>query len=751
MPDCLTCAKSVEGDAKSFAICSNKEIQNALCKHFWFGENQYLKSTICLRCWVKIEDFHRFYCEVEELHSHQLFPHVQLLEIKEEQHARDVFAPEQPKSEDPSEDDDNDSERKPDIKEAAKRTRLQKNESDAVQEYVSQNLILDCDTCSKRCATFETLQNHSMMEHAKKATVLCCNLKFTSNYRFVNHVRFHLDQPKFECSKCSKQFDSRDTLKRHVRSTHGSEKEKPMSDVEEDETDAIKSEDPEPSEGESGADDANDDDEDYVQGSDDSEDSNNSGDDKADKSLQDESKLRRRTKETEKEMVKIQEYVSKNITLECDTCSERRTTFKDLLQHSKEKHGKPATIVCCNLKLMTCYRFDDHILYHLSPDRFECSQCSKKCPNREALSRHIQKAHTPAEDRLHSCQVCQKKFPTRYKLARHAETHDETSGKRRPVKDDEENEKLIADNITLECDTCQEKHDSFMALQKHSVAEHKKLAFVFCCDLKFNKKPRLVDHVLFHLDPTSFQCKICHKNLPHSESLKRHIEKNHAPEESRTIKCSMCPKMFTHQKFLSTHERYHNRRWHCEICDKRFICEATLKHHHKSIHTKELNYVCHVCARTFHIYSSYRSHLETHDESAKKKPPKPRVQCQICNTWTLKLSHHMRLHSGTRTCEICGKECRHLIAYRYHMKSHETGDFICTVCDKSFKRELGLKEHMASHTGDVLYSCDFCDRTFNSGANRASHRKKMHPQQWLEDKLMKKAAKMAQYAEPVQS
>lgn len=47
------------------------------------------------------------------------------------------------------------------------------------------------------------------------------------------------------------------------------------------------------------------------------------------------------------------------------------------------------------------------------------------------------------------------------------------------------------------------------------------------------------------------------------------------------------------------------------------------------------------------------------------------------------------------------------------------------------------KEHMASHTGEVLYSCDFCDRTFNSHANRASHRKRMHPKEWLEDKLRK--------------
>ncbi|KXJ73865.1 transcription factor grauzone-like isoform X2 [Aedes albopictus] len=769
MPDCLTCAKSIDCDDQSFEIRTNKEIQNALCKHFWFGENQYLKSTICYPCWNKIEDFHRFYCEVEELHSKLLFPHVQLLEVKQENVKHD-FIPEQSdelmkaegneegsnesnNSSDDDDDDDADHKTKKkssrsDMSKAGKRPRLRKNELDAVQEYVSQQLILDCDTCSKRCTTFDTLQRHSIMEHAKKATVQCCNLKFTKSYRFVDHIRFHLDPSRFVCSQCSKQCGNREALKRHTRTVHGC-------DLEQEGAGVIKTEgtDDEESDGEADSGDVEDG-EASEEESDVSEGSNNGEDDDGNDFEQSESQTAEQTKVLEDE-VEIQQYVSKNLPLVCDTCSERHETFKDLQKHSMENHRKRATVHCCNRKLVNSYRFIDHVRFHLNPDRFKCTQCPRKCPNSEALNRHVLKVHTPLNERKYPCKTCPKKFSTKCNLAKHAKIHGESDGrairKRQAREKDKKNEKMIAEHIALDCDTCKKKCSSFQALQKHSMDEHKKLAYVFCCDGKFNTKPRLVDHILYHLDPTRFQCKVCQKNLRHGDSLRRHIELNHAPEEAKTIKCSMCPKMFSHQKFLNVHERNHNPKWRCEICDRRFICEAMLTQHHKSTHTKELTFVCHVCAKTYSNYHTYWSHLKTHDESAKKKPQKPRVQCPLCNAWTLKMSRHMRLHSGTKTCEVCGEECKNVITYQYHMKNHETGDFICSVCGKNFKREIGLKEHMASHTGDVLYSCDFCDRTFNSNANRASHRKKAHPQQWLEDKLKKEAAKLAQASEAVQS
>ncbi|XP_053682287.1 transcription factor grauzone-like [Sabethes cyaneus] len=308
-------------------------------------------------------------------------------------------------------------------------------------------------------------------------------------------------------------------------------------------------------------------------------------------------------------------------------------------------------------------------------------------------------------------------------------------------------EQTIAQYINLECDTCSHKFDTFSDLQRHSTAEHDKLAYVFCCDFKFCRKPRLIDHLLYHMNPGQFQCDVCSKQFQNRESLKRH-KRTHTHEEAETVlTCSFCPKTFTRQKNLYVHEKYHRKlkenKWHCAICDKYFAYESILQGHNERKHSsKDFKHVCHVCAKGFHTQVSYTSHMATHDGSSKQnRTPADfeRVQCTQCNNWILKnnIKKHMLVHSGTRTCEHCGQECKSIMALRYHRAQHRAAVIQCTVCGKTFKQQLSLKEHMTTHTGEVLYSCDFCDKTFNSKANRAAHRKKMHPKEWFEDKLRK--------------
>ncbi|XP_055626281.1 gastrula zinc finger protein XlCGF26.1-like [Toxorhynchites rutilus septentrionalis] len=304
-------------------------------------------------------------------------------------------------------------------------------------------------------------------------------------------------------------------------------------------------------------------------------------------------------------------------------------------------------------------------------------------------------------------------------------------------------EQFIAENVNIECDTCAEKYETFQQLQQHSLEKHQKRAYVFCCDHKFSRKPRLIDHIQFHLNPLQFQCDICSKSFRHSEALKYHKDKLHSGEE-KTLQCSMCPKTFSKQKFLKIHEKYHRKldekNWHCATCDRYFAYESFLRQHNRTAHPNEYKFVCHVCARGFYVRSSYVAHMELHDENLKRnKPPDERVQCSECGSWVYKkgLRKHMLCHTGTQTCDHCGKECKSVMALRYHKAQHRMGDFNCSLCGKAFKRQRTLKEHMASHTGEVLYQCDFCEKTFNSHANHASHRKKVHPKEWLEDKKQK--------------
>ncbi|TMW42585.1 hypothetical protein DOY81_012331 [Sarcophaga bullata] len=58
---------------------------------------------------------------------------------------------------------------------------------------------------------------------------------------------------------------------------------------------------------------------------------------------------------------------------------------------------------------------------------------------------------------------------------------------------------------------------------------------------------------------------------------------------------------------------------------------------------------------------------------------------------------------------------------------HSNPTFRCEECNKTFKKAISLREHMTQHTGETLYKCPFCTRTFNSNANMHAHKKKQHP------------------------
>lgn len=87
-------------------------------------------------------------------------------------------------------------------------------------------------------------------------------------------------------------------------------------------------------------------------------------------------------------------------------------------------------------------------------------------------------------------------------------------------------------------------------------------------------------------------------------------------------------------------------------------------------------------------------------------------------------------------CEICGKQAPTRGALRSHQKYVHFSDkaFKCCICEKAFKKSISLKEHMSLHTGQSLYTCPYCPKQFNSGANMHSHKKKVHRELWEEEK-----------------
>lgn len=146
---------------------------------------------------------------------------------------------------------------------------------------------------------------------------------------------------------------------------------------------------------------------------------------------------------------------------------------------------------------------------------------------------------------------------------------------------------------------------------------------------------------------------------------------------------------------------------------------------------------CLLCQEVFEDKQQLNQHLIEH---FRKKST--RVQCQQCGLWC-KTRYILRKHARThltegddQICTICGKKFPSDIALQRHLTNvhYKERKFQCTICNKAFKWSINLKEHMAIHTGERLYSCRHCSRQFNASSNLHSHRKKVHREEWEEER-----------------
>lgn len=85
---------------------------------------------------------------------------------------------------------------------------------------------------------------------------------------------------------------------------------------------------------------------------------------------------------------------------------------------------------------------------------------------------------------------------------------------------------------------------------------------------------------------------------------------------------------------------------------------------------------------------------------------------------------HKNIHTGDRVyrCDFCEKT----FATKSNLKTHErvhTGEkpYQCDLCSKAFTQQFDLKRHKRTHTGERPYSCDICGERFTLNGNLKTH------------------------------
>ncbi|KAI8116279.1 Transcription factor grauzone [Lucilia cuprina] len=309
-------------------------------------------------------------------------------------------------------------------------------------------------------------------------------------------------------------------------------------------------------------------------------------------------------------------------------------------------------------------------------------------------------------------------------------------------------EYLAQSEYKLFCHICNIPIQDFLKLKTHYRLEHQTLGYAMCCNKKFYNRGPLADHLRVHKNPNYFKCTICQRILAHRLSYENHLEfhKQENKTRERIFRCEKCDKSFfkkaVYDRHILSHVPEEDRKFQCDECDKKFAAEYLVNQHKAFAHLNKYGKICDICGKTFRERFSFTRHMAEHNG----KPPE-KVPCDICGVELtskyLLNRHKKKMHTEEnqqeQKCPYCSKVSPNMHAHRQHVNYAHTmkRKHACNMCEKKFKRPLELKEHLSTHTGEPLYTCPHCTRTFISSANMHKHRKASHPKEWQESRLKK--------------
>ncbi|XP_078495874.1 zinc finger protein (C2H2)-145 [Ciona intestinalis] len=377
-----------------------------------------------------------------------------------------------------------------------------------------------------------------------------------------------------------------------------------------------------------------------------------------------------------------------------------------------------------------------HNKVQLGDKLFQCRKCGKCLSSEVGLRRHINREK---KGKQFKCSTCDRRFSMEARRDKHQRKH------------------LGIVDILYSCEFCpktfvQSNHFT-VHMKGHHIGKPVKSTTCKICHKVLASTLSLKNHQKVHTGEKPHKCKTCGAQFTQSHSLNRH-QVIHSGE--KPFKCCVCKKSFNQFGTLKRHREIHTgeNSYECPKCKKVFSQKAAMILHDKKKHkTKPSNtteyllgrqnmnkenikgVICSLCKQKFKGRSMIKRYkVHDGDETFQcRKCDKCYSICKLCNRqyeYGTKKEHY-KIHFGDkplqcRKCGICFSRLDCLM--RHIRKEMERNQFKCSTCDLVFSTEVQRDTHQNKHLGyvDKTYSCEHCPRTFTQSNLFRMHMKSAH-------------------------
>lgn len=413
--------------------------------------------------------------------------------------------------------------------------------------------------------------------------------------------------------------------------------------------------------------------------------------------------------------------------LKCNFCTKTFTKPRSLRRHIlTHTEVKPYRCKTCE----NCFSRHDHLKYHQTrcrgkkqlevtleqtaphhvgaqakkqthSDVFECSTCLKTFSASSNLTRHISLLHSTFKP--FSCKRCGTGFTAKDSLKRHSiRANCKMSSEEclKPVK--------MPTEINTQVQSCRETSKLVQRIEGHYSNKWK-----FPCEYcprRFKNQAQLKLHTRLHTGEKPFGCASCDERFIRRDYLKRHLTKCSGKRQGPKVLCDTCGGLFT-QEALEIHQS------NCIISVKSIDCPVNVSSISSSSTIKAFS--CVSCNERFLLFSQLQQHILANHRSNELK-----------QSGILKYEMSSNLPIKEEPVDDNCTENFQTSCQMYANNGHENPDeerekpFECDQCNMKFITKSGLGMHMRTHTTIYPLSCQKCNKGFLSKNVQEKHMRK---------------------------